>query len=162
MPTKIYWLHTFGNSAKIGIMARPRGDNWLEDEINHLKNNKVGVLVSLLERGEINELKLDLEEELCIIKHIDYINYPIPDRDIPKYGDKTNQLIERLTRKLNEGLSVVIHCRMGIGRSSIIAAAVLMTYKLKSNDIMNNISNVRGIKVPDTDKQIAWLKARET
>ena len=34
-------------------MARPRGSDWLEDEINHLKNNEVGVLVSLLDRDEI-------------------------------------------------------------------------------------------------------------
>ena len=142
-------------------MARPRGDNWLEDEINHLKSSNVNVLVSLLERNEIQELNLDHEEELCVTKNIDYINFPIPDRDIPKLSDKVDQLIDRLTKKLNAGLSIVIHCRMGIGRSSIIAAAVLMTYRLKPNDIIKNISIVRGLKVPDTDKQIEWLKARE-
>ena len=162
MPTKIYWLHKFDNSAKIGIMARPRGDNWLEDEIKHLKNSSVNVLVSLLERSEIYELDLDHEEELCLSKNIEYLNLPIPDRDIPGQGDKVDQLIDKLIQKLNAGLSIVIHCRMGIGRSSIIAAAVLMTYGFKSHDIIKNISIVRGLKVPDTDKQIAWLKARET
>ena len=49
-------------------MARPRGDDWLEDEINHLKNNEVGVLVSLLERDEIYDLKLDNEEQFCKTK----------------------------------------------------------------------------------------------
>ena len=142
-------------------MARPRGDNWLEDEINHLKNNNVNVLVSLLDRNEIHELKLDNEEAICLTKKIDFINFPIPDRDIPKPGDKVDQLINSLTNKLNAGLSIVIHCRMGIGRSSIIAAAVLMTYKLKSIDLIKNISIVRGLKVPDTDEQVGWLKARE-
>ena len=32
MPVKIHWLHEFSNFAKIGIMARPRGADWLEDE----------------------------------------------------------------------------------------------------------------------------------
>jgi protein-tyrosine phosphatase len=161
VPTKIYWIHTFDNSSKIGIMARPRGEDWLEDEINHLKNNNVGILVSLLESDEIYELKLNHEEELCLTKNISYINFPISDRDIPKQNDNIDNFIDILTKKLNEGHSVVIHCRMGIGRSSIIAASVLLKCKFKANDIIEKISSIRGIKVPDTDKQLSWLKSRE-
>ena len=142
-------------------MARPRGDNWLEDEINHLKNNEVGVLVSLLERDEIYDLKLDNEEYICTTKNITYINFPIPDRDIPKQNGDTDKLIGTLTKKIDEGQSVVIHCRMGIGRSSIIAASVLLKYKHKAKDIIENISSIRGLKVPDTDKQLSWLISRE-
>ena len=67
MRTKIYWLHTFENAAKIGIMARPRGNDWLEDEIIHLKNQNVNVLVSLLERSEIEELNLVLNSAVTIL-----------------------------------------------------------------------------------------------
>lgn len=133
-------------------MARPRGDDWLEDEINYLKNNNVAVLVSLLEKDEIYDLKLDLEEELCVTKNITYINFPIPDRDVPKQNDKTDQLVDVLTTKLNEGHSVVVHCRMGIGRSSIIAASILLRAGLKADDIIANICKIRGLKVPDTDE----------
>jgi protein-tyrosine phosphatase len=161
VPTKIYWLHTFDNSAQIGIMARPRGNDWLEDEINHLKNNKVGVLVSLLETSEIDELKLNLEEELCFTKGITFINFPIADRDIPRQSDNIDKLVDTLINKLNEGLSVIVHCRMGIGRSSIIAASVLLHYNHNADGIIENISSIRGLKVPDTDKQLQWLKARE-
>ncbi len=162
MSTKIYWIHTFDNSARIGIMARPCGNDWLEEEIVSLKNNKVEILVSLLERDEIYDLKLEHEAELCRIQNIDFINFPIPDRDIPKQDNKIEQFINFLNGKLNSGLSVVIHCRMGIGRSSIIAAAVLLNYKkLSAGDIMLNISKIRGVKVPDTEKQLEWLKARE-
>ncbi len=142
-------------------MARPRGDDWLEDEINHLKNNEVGVLVSLLERDEIYDLKLDNEEHICTTKNITYINFPIPDRDIPKQNGDTDKLIGILTQKIDEGQSVVIHCRMGIGRSSIIAASVLLKYKHKAKNVIENISLVRGLKVPDTDKQLSWLISRE-
>jgi len=161
MPTNIYWIRKFDNSARIGIMARPRGDDWLEDEIAHLKNNKVDVLVSLLERDEIYDLKLEFEEELCLTKDIQFINFPIPDRDIPRLNDNIDGLLNSLTKKINEGHSVVIHCRMGIGRSSIIAAAVLLTFDMKANEIIENISSIRGLKVPDTDKQLAWLKSRQ-
>lgn len=142
-------------------MARPRGNDWLEDEINHLKNNEVGVLVSLLEREEIYNLKLDNEEQICRTKNIIYINFPIADRDIPTQNGDTDKLVDILTKKIEEGHSVVVHCRMGIGRSSIIAASVLLKYKLKAKDIIENISAIRGLKVPDTDKQLSWLILRE-
>lgn len=33
MAAKIYWIHTFNNLTRLGIMARPRGGDWLDDEI---------------------------------------------------------------------------------------------------------------------------------
>lgn len=161
MPTHIYWINKFDNSARIGIMARPRGGDWLKDEICHLKNNGVNILVSLLERDEINELKLDDEERLCEAENIFYINFPIPDREAPNHNIDADKLVEILTKKVDEGQSIVIHCRMGIGRSSIIAASILLKYNLKAKDIIENISAIRGLKVPDTDKQWKWLKSRE-
>jgi protein-tyrosine phosphatase len=161
MTTKIYWLHTLDNKARLGIMARPRGNDWLEDEMQNLKNKDVGVLVSLLERDEIVELRLQLEAQLCTINGIDFINFPIADREIPQKNDKIDQLIDALKVKLDSGLSVAIHCRMGIGRSSIIAAAILLNYGTTTKDIIEHISSVRGLQVPDTDEQIQWLKNRE-
>jgi protein-tyrosine phosphatase len=161
MPTNIYWIHKFDNFARIGIMARPRGGDWLEDEINYLKKNGVKVLVSLLEKDEIHDLKLENEDKLCRTMDITYINFPIGDRDIPKQNGDIDKLVHILTKKISEGYSIIIHCRMGIGRSSIIAASVLLKYKLTAKDIVKTISAIRGIKVPDTDEQMIWLKSRE-
>lgn len=65
MPVKIYWIHQFENNARVGIMARPRGNEWLKDEITSLQKQKVSVLVSLLEMEEVIELGLREEESLC-------------------------------------------------------------------------------------------------
>ncbi len=161
MFTKIYWIHQFENSAGIAIMARPRGEEWLEDEIDKFKKQNVGLLVSLLEQKEISELGLNKQKELCIKNNIAFINYPIVDRGIPKKGYELDKFISQLTEKVKEGISIVIHCRMGIGRSSIIAACILLQAGLKTDDIIQKISKVRGLKVPDTDEQIKWLKDRE-
>jgi protein-tyrosine phosphatase len=161
MLTKIYWLHTCKSNARIAIMPRPRGNDWLENEIHNLKDNKVGIVVSLLEKEEIKELQLTREDELCKKNNIMYINFPIPDRDVPKHDNKLEQLIEILLSNLNNGISVIIHCRMGIGRASIIAASVLLKYGFKTDAIINKIIQTRGLKVPDTDQQLAWLKERE-
>ena len=142
-------------------MARPRGDDWLADEVANLKKQNVGLLVSLLENNEIGELGLRQQETICKSRAIEFINFPIADRDIPKISDKTDWLVDYLTGKLQDGTSVVIHCRMGIGRSSIIAASILLRAGLKADKIIDNISKIRGLRVPDTDQQLQWLKARQ-
>ena len=161
MFTKIYWVHQLDNLAKIGIMARPRGNDWLEDEINHLKNNGVDVLVSLLEKSEIAELGLEYEEKYCLAKNISYINLPIKDRDTPQDKNLLEKFIATTILNIKDGKSVVIHCRMGIGRASIIASSILLHLNIPLNEIIDNITRTRGLKIPDTEEQLAWLKSRE-
>lgn len=161
MYTKIYWIHEFTNAAKLGIMPRPRGYEWLEDEIVHFKKQNVGVIVSLLQPDEIDMLGLRSEQTLCREYNIQYINFPITDRSIPNSKDKTGQLVNQLRTLLASGSSVVIHCRMGIGRSSVIAAAVLLNTGFIVKEIIERISQIRGIQVPDTEEQMEWLEKQE-
>lgn len=161
MPVKIYWIETFANGARVGIMARPRGNEWLGDEVMSLKKQRVQLLVSLLESTEIDELGLWQEEALAHENGIGFINFPITDRSIPKYEKKTDSFLGLLSSKIEEGQSVVVHCRMGIGRASIIAGCVLVQKGHLASNIIQKISSVRGLKVPDTEEQVAWLRKRE-
>jgi protein-tyrosine phosphatase len=158
MHSKVYWLHQFTNAARLGIMARPRGNDWLDQEITQLKKQGTGVMVSLLESHEVAELGLSKQKDICIAHGIEYINFPIVDRSIPAAGGKIKDLIESLTGQINQGNSVVIHCRMGIGRSSIIAGSILLKIGYKPNEVLTHISKIRGLKVPDTEEQEKWLK----
>ena len=158
MYTKIYWLQLFANATKLGIMPRPRGGDWLDNEIANLEKHDVGVLVSLLQQDEIDELGLTAEQSLCLEHQIEYIHFPITDRDIPSSKHKTAELVNRLRKLLANGTSVVIHCRMGIGRSSIIAGAVLLNVGLTNDEIITEIEKSRGVKVPDTEEQLQWFK----
>jgi protein-tyrosine phosphatase len=161
MAIKIYWLHEFSNSARLGIMARPRGQDWLEGEIVGLKLQDVQVMVSLLEQDEIAELGLGKQADLCSKYDIEYINFPIPDRSAPRKNKNFRNFIGRLEERIDAGNSIVVHCRMGIGRSSIIAGCLLLKAGYKTNELIQHISRVRGLHVPDTEKQIAWLKRQE-
>jgi protein-tyrosine phosphatase len=158
MFTKIYWIHSYENGSKIGIMPRPCGGDWLEEEIINLKKQEVGLWVSLLESLEIKELGLKDQQSLSLQHQLEYINFPIVDRGIPEKSIKIDELIKHLLQKIQQGQSVVIHCRMGIGRSSIIAGCVLRYAGFKTEEIFDKISRARGLKVPDTDSQIKWLK----
>lgn len=160
MQTRIYWLEKFSNGAALGIMPRPRGNDWLEGEILSLKKQQVHVLVSLLESAEIKELELAREEADCTKHGIRFINFPIPDRNVPAAGKNTEAFISSLLAAIDAGQSVCIHCRMGIGRASIIAGSVLLLKGTRFDELIDKISKARGLKVPDTAEQIKWLKER--
>jgi protein-tyrosine phosphatase len=158
MAIRIYWLREYSNSARLGIMARPRGEDWLEDEIIGLKQQDVQIVASLLEQEEITALGLGRQADLCMKYNIEYINFPIPDRGIPRKDKHFRNFIDRLDGEINTRNSIVIHGRMGIGRSSIIAGCLLLKAGYKKNEVIQYISRVRGLRVPDTEKQITWLK----
>ena len=161
MATRMYWIERFSNGARLGIMARPRGEEWLPDEIEYLKKQNVLVLVSLLEMSEITELGLGKEAEVCAQCEIEFLHFPIPDRSVPSSEKLVSTFIKVLWEKLEAGTSVIVHCRMGIGRSSLIAGAVLLMYGRSTDQIIAQITAARGLKVPDTDDQVAWLRKRE-
>ena len=161
MHTKIYWIHDFNNDGRLGIMPRPRGNDWLEEEIVHLKKQRVDVWVSLLESHESQELGLRNQQSLSNKYEFEFINYSIVDRSVPDKSQKIELLIERVHQFVLNGRSVVIHCRMGIGRSSVIAGAVLIKEGFKTDLIIQKITMVRGLKVPDTEEQVQWLKDQE-
>lgn len=156
MRTDIYWIANI-NSGKIGIMARPRGGDWLDDEISSLCSSNVNIIVSLLETEEISELELTDFATKCRRSNIEFISFPIKDRDVPILNWHTTKFIKQLFGKLSEGKNIVIHCRQGIGRSSIIAAATMILQGLAPDEVLAKIVEARGCNVPDTPEQRQWV-----
>jgi len=114
----IYWINDARIGEKrIGTMARPRGNDWLDDEIKWLKIKEVDCLVSLLERSEEWELGLHEQKEICKKWEIEFISFPIRDVNTPKNENEFILLSKELAKKIKENKRVVIHCRMGIGRA---------------------------------------------
>ena len=162
MTSEIYWINEAKIGEKrIGTMARPRGNDWLSDEIKGLKIRKVDCLVSLLEQSEIEELELNSEEELCEKWDIQFINFPILDFNTPKNEHEFLALAEALANKVEAGKRVVIHCRMGIGRSSTLAAAILIKLGYEGANVFDVIGQYRKLKVPDTEEQKNWILSLE-
>lgn len=151
-----YWLES-GLAGRLAIAARPRGGEWLPDEIRNWKTSGVDIVVSLLEANEANELDLADEESACIRQGLDYHSLPIPDRGIPDNRSAVLRLVDRLVEALQQGRNVVIHCRQGIGRSATVTAVVLAALGLPPDEAFDRITQVRGRDVPDTDQQRNWV-----
>jgi len=156
MRTNVYWLYD-SESGRIGIMPRPRGGDWLEDEIRALRDDGVNVIVSLLEKHEIEELDLCHESVYCNANDIVYLSLPIVDRGVPRSGQEMLDFARRLKGFINEGKNLVIHCRQGIGRSTVMAAAVLALRGMRAETAFDVITRARECSVPDTDQQRHWV-----
>jgi len=155
MKSTIHWIP--GESGeRLGIMARPRGGDWLEDEIKAWLDDGAHTVVSLLEPAEVTELELEAEQSFCLRSGLDFISFPIPDRGIPEGRSKMVQLVRRLRSAIVSGKRVAIHCRQGIGRSSMVAAIVLLSLDATGNQVFSTISGARGCTVPDTPEQVSY------
>jgi protein-tyrosine phosphatase len=156
MKCNIYWIHN-DESSRLAIMPRPRGGDWLKDEIESLRHHEVDVLVSLLTPEEIADLYLEEELDLCAPAGLQFLSFPIPDRAVPESCQKYLQFSADLNRLHGEGRSIVIHCRAGIGRASLVAASVLVLQGCTVEDAFKTITAARGCPVPDTVEQAEWL-----
>ena len=138
-------------------MPRPRGGDWLEDEIRSLKSSGVDAVVSLLERPETEELEITEEQALCEANGISFLSFPIPDRNVPPSGREALDFAGSVSNLLRMGRSAVIHCRQGVGRSALIAACVMALGGVPVDDAFEKIENARGCPVPDTPEQRRWV-----
>jgi protein-tyrosine phosphatase len=142
---------------RIAIVARPRGGDWLCDELSALSNEGIDVLVSMLTEEESNELGLDKESEGCDAAAITFVNLPVPDRSVPSDKDAFLRDIERLAKMVREGRFLGVHCRASIGRSSVLAVSVLIRLGWDANEAFTAVESARCCSIPDTPEQRQWV-----
>ena len=155
MKAEIYWIKDIA-PYRIATMPRPWGDR-LEDEIQSLKQEGVDVLVSLLTPEEVFYFDLQAEPNNCQACGIEFISFPITDRETPESETITLEFVQRLAEFVKAGKGVAIHCYAGIGRSSLIAACVLVALGINPRAAFGLIKNSRGCEVPDTREQREWF-----
>jgi protein-tyrosine phosphatase len=145
----------------IGIMPKPRGGIFLNDDIAELGRSGVRNIVSLLTPHEAKILELEKEQEHCEANGITYTSFPVTDFGIPGDTAAALNLVEKMFIQIKANRKVIVHCRGGIGRSSLIAGALLVREGLSAEKAFEAITAVRGVKVPETPSQAAWLKTAE-
>jgi protein-tyrosine phosphatase len=142
----------------LAVMARPRSGESLRDELRGLQQLGVATIASLLEPREEAELELTLERSLAEELGLKFLSFPIADRGVPLATRDFHAFTGRLADDVRAGRGVAVHCRAGIGRSGIAAAAVLVSLGHEPRDVFATVSKARGVTVPDTDEQIEWFR----
>ncbi len=156
MATRLYWIDERW-PGKLAVSARPRGGDWLEDEVSDWKRSGVDAVLSLLEKAEEQEMNLEKEGEAVRDQGLEFISLPIPDRQAPPSETKVTATIDRTTQTLKSGKNVLVHCRQGIGRSGLIAACLLIRKGMSPGAALEKVMAVRGVEVPETREQREWI-----
>lgn len=153
---EILWIKS-NPPVEMAIVLRPRGEDWLPEEIQRIKRGGVRILVSLLEPREAEFLGLAEEGRLAEEAGLRFVNYPIPDTKVPANTAQFCIFIAGLVERLRKGDSVGVHCRGCIGRSTITAACILIHIGLKPLDAVHAVEAARGCRVPDNSDQLRWI-----
>lgn len=156
MAPKIFWV-TGPWRGRLGIVPRPRGAEWLDDETRAWREAGIDLVVSLLEPDEEADLNLTGESTSLKNNGIVLRAFPIPDRGVPSSREAVAELADQIVDALRSGKAVVVHCRQSIGRSGMMVAAVLIAGGLDAETAVNAIRQSRGLDVPETQAQRQWI-----
>jgi protein-tyrosine phosphatase len=152
----IYWIQD-GQPPRLAIVPRPRGDDWLRDDLADLRAGGIDILVSFLPAFEAEELGLRDEGALAADAGLEFIWYPILDRTVPTDLAGFRELVRRLADEVRAGRRVGAHCRGCIGRSTVLIASIMIALGADAEVALAQIAQARGFQVPDTPEQRAWI-----
>ena len=161
MAAQAYWIKGPWR-GRLAIVPRPRGGDWLKDEVSSWHEAGIDVVVSFLTPDEIEELDLKAEKHLCEAYGIRFVSFAIPDRGVPSSNVAAATLVHDLKQLLIDGEKIALHCRQSVGRSALIAASLLVAVGEEPRSAFERIATVRGGKVPDTTEQEQWVSARDS
>lgn len=156
MSTELHWVDVAW-PGKLALAARPRGGDWLEEELSAWRAAGVDVVVSLLTPEEEESLDLKQEAGLTRAQGMEFVSFPIGDRQVPTSRGALTSTLEKLNLALSSGKNVAIHCRQGIGRTGLVAASLLVTKGWKPTAAVEHLSSSRGIPIPETEEQRCWI-----
>lgn len=156
MWTELHWVNGPW-PGKLALAARPRGGDWLEDEMASWRRAGTDVVLSLLTPEEERDLDLQSEGQEARAAGMEFISFPISDREVPNSRSKFAAVLEKLDGALSSGKNVVVHCRQGIGRTGLVAACLLVLKGLSPGAAVTELSAARGVAVPETAEQLRWI-----
>jgi protein-tyrosine phosphatase len=156
MWTELHWVNGPW-LGRLAVAARPRGDDWLDEELLRWRGAGLDSVLSLLTSEEEHDLGLDGEALKVRAAGMNFLSFPILDREVPTSDVALNKQIEELNRELIAGRNVALHCRQGVGRTGLVAACLLVSTGWDPESAVRALSTARGIAIPETKEQRRWI-----
>ncbi|MGC2108068.1 MAG: dual specificity protein phosphatase family protein [Candidatus Korobacteraceae bacterium] len=156
MSNGIYWVKGPW-TGRLAITARPRGGDWLADNLRDWRQEGVAAVVSLLTSDEEREFKLEAEGREATVQGMKFLSVPVRDRQVPESEAELQFALQEAGAALGSGKNVLVHCRQGIGRSGLFAACLLVDQGWSPEAATKQLSSVRGTSVPETAEQQQWI-----
>src|SRR5437867_8459877 len=156
MRMDLYWIDGPWQ-GKLAIAPRPRGADWLTDDIAGWQRAGLNPAVSLLTPEEEKHLDLRDEARAVLGLGMRFISVPIPDREVPSSQTELAALLDKIDHDLTAGRNVILHCRAGIGRSGLVAACLFVMKGVSPEEAVKKVAAARGVSVPETKEQRNWI-----
>src|ERR1700686_566784 len=147
--------------GRLAIVSRPRGGDWIDDEVRAWKDEGLNAVVSLLTEEEQGEFDLIREKDASEKQGLQFFSLPINDLGVPSSLEETLRMLSQIDKLLTAGRNVGIHCRQSIGRSGMMAACLLVMAGSGAQEALDSVSNDRGLPVPETREQSDWVSEFE-
>lgn len=157
LSAKLYWVDGPW-PGKLAMAARPKGGDWLADEVTGWKSLSVNIVLSLLTIQEEQELDIRGEGAAVRAQGLQFLSFPIPDMQVPASESELASELEVVDRALNAGKNVLVHCRQGIGRTGLVAACLLVSRGINPEAAVRKIGAARGVTIPETEAQRNWIE----
>src|ERR1043165_336491 len=125
-------------------MERPGTSSRLREDLEFLKDKKVGAIVSLteapLERAFIEEFGFR------------YMHLPICDFTAPSIA-QIDEFVAFLKQAENDKLGAVVHCGAGMGRTGTMLACALVARGLSSDEALERIRATRPYSIETLEQE---------
>lgn len=149
----VFWIGDTG----LAIVLRPRGDEWLENDLERIRMAGIQTIVSTIEPWEARDLGLSDEGATVERLKMRFIWYPLRDRSVPPDRHAFTDFVVKLGRRLQSGEKIGVHCKGCIGRSTVVTASTLIKLGWSAERALDEIEVARGCSVPDTEEQRDWI-----
>ena len=154
MPIDLWWVASPGK-GRVGLVQRPRGGDWLPQDMTWLRAEGVDVIVSALQDQEIRGTHLEHQGHHAAANKVEYVRLPIGNMLTPLPAIVPG--LRALAGRVAAGESVVAHCFACVGRSPLIVASLLVLLGVEANEAWRRVEEARGLPVPDTLAQRLWV-----
>jgi ADP-ribosyl-[dinitrogen reductase] hydrolase len=176
-PLHVDWITDLPAPGVLGLTLCPGkwgsslfGRPWardLEFDLALLReHHRTDLLVSLMEDHEYAQLRVPDLVSRAKAHGLDVVHFPIPDVSVPppdRHRD-FDALVDRLRAELDGGSRVVVHCRGGLGRTGLTAAALLTTYGDDPNQAIARVRATRrgAVETPEQEDFVAAFARRRS
>lgn len=154
--SEIYWIGT-RPKVTLAVVSCPRGDDKLRPDLFELKSAGIDTVVSLLEVDEAVWLGLGDESRVAEEVGLQFLNYPIPDANVPLDQKSFELFVAEVATRILNGERVGVHCRGCIGRSTVMAACTLIRLGFGPDLSLAAVGAARGCAVPQTLEQERFI-----
>lgn len=174
-PLQIATIIAGKNSGRVGITLCPGkvdpssvGGPWKRDliaDVEVIRSWGATCVLTLLEPHELDLLKVRGLPEAVREAGIVWLHAPIPDVSIPgpAFDAAWKAIGPRLTERLQEGGSVVVHCRGGLGRAGLVAATLMVRMGDYPARAIERVRAIRpgAIETPEQEAYVLEQGARD-